>query len=128
MQHGKFRSCQARAQARLLHRSRRTHRVPLRVQQDYESDDSCDQESGDRGDPHQIENKLQNQDNNQATRDRLRDLPEWLEDITENLQDTEMPAPAHFSGLRFRTSFESGIWEAQYFYFHFPRDRNCELW
>ena len=27
---------QARAQVRLLHRFRRTHRVPLRVQQDYE--------------------------------------------------------------------------------------------
>ena len=28
---------------------------------------------------------------------RLRDLPEWLEDFTDNLMDTELLAPAHSS-------------------------------
>ena len=29
--------------------------------------------------------------------DRLRDLRQWLEEFTRNLEDTEMPAPAHIS-------------------------------
>ena len=29
--------------------------------------------------------------------DRLRDLPEWLEEFTDNLEDTETPVPAHVS-------------------------------
>ena len=33
-----------------------------------------------------------------ATRtDRLRDFPEWLEEFTDNLEDTEVSAPAHTS-------------------------------
>ena len=35
--------------------------------------------------------------NNQATRSRLRDLPEWLEEFTDNLEDAAVPAPAHIS-------------------------------
>ena len=30
-------------------------------------------------------------------KNRLRDLPEWLEEFTDNLEDAEMPAPAHIS-------------------------------
>ena len=41
--------------------------------------------------------------------DRLRNLPEWFEEFTDNLEDAEVPSPAHFSGLRFGTSYESGI-------------------
>ena len=51
--------------------------------------------------------------------DRLRDLHEWLEEFADNLEDTEVLAPAHISrGLRFGTSYESGIKikEAQYSY------------
>ena len=57
------------------------------------------------------QNQNKKRDNNQASDDRLRDLPEWLEEFTDNLEDTEMFAAAHthFSGLRFGTSFESGI-------------------
>ena len=36
-------------------------------------------------------------DHNQATRSRLRDLLEWLEDLTENLEIAEVPAPAEIS-------------------------------
>ena len=49
----------------------------------------------------------------------LRNLPEWLEEFTDNLEDTELPASAHSSqGLRFGTSSESGleIKETQYLY------------
>ena len=28
---------------------------------------------------------------------RLQDLPEWLEEFTDNLEDTEVPAPAHLA-------------------------------
>ena len=33
----------------------------------------------------------------QATGDRLRDLPEWLEEFTHNLEDTKALVPAHVS-------------------------------
>ena len=58
-------------------------------------------------------------DDSRDADDRLRDLPEWLEEFTDNLEDTEVHAlRAHFSGLRFGTSCESGIkiTEAQYLY------------
>ena len=42
--------------------------------------------------------------------DRSRDLPEWLEEFTEDLEDTEFHAPrTHFSGFRLGKSNESGI-------------------
>ena len=49
-------------------------------------------------------------DGSRDSYDRFRDLPEWLEAFTDNLEDTE------FSGLRFGTTYESGIKikEAQY--------------
>ena len=39
----------------------------------------------------------QNTGNNQATSSRLRDLPDWLEEFTEDLEDTEVQAPANTS-------------------------------
>ena len=56
------------------------------------SDDAHAQASEVRGDP-----PKRKKDNIRATRDRLRDLPEWLEAFTENLEDTEVPALAHTS-------------------------------
>ena len=115
---------QAPAQVRLLHRSRRTHRVPLRVQQDYEAWSSV-------GRPEAIlqksKTKNQNEDNNHSTRDRLRDLPEWLEEFADNLEYTEVPALAntsHDSDSERPTKVASrkhGI------YTHFSKDRNCEV-
>ena len=61
------------------------------------SDDTNAQASGDRGDPPKIKNKKKKTGNNQATRSRLRDLPEWFEEFTDNLEDTEVPALANFS-------------------------------
>ena len=59
-----------------------------------------------------------NKDNQQAAGNRLRDLPEWLEEFTDNLGDAEVPASAHIShdSDRFGTTCESGIQEAQYFH------------
>ena len=36
----------------------------------------------------------ENRDNDGASGTRLRDLPEWLEEFTENHEDTEVLAPA----------------------------------
>ena len=50
---------------------------------------------------------------NQKKRDNNRDsddLPEWPEELTETLEDTDVPAAVHiFSGLMFGASYESGI-------------------
>ena len=75
------------------------------------------------------QNQNKKRDNNRASDDRLRDLPEWLEEFTDNREDTEMFASAHthFSGLRFGTSFESGINIKGVYFSHFPKDRNCEV-
>ena len=54
------------------------------------SDDTHAQASGNRGAPLRI--KKQKNNNYQATRSRLRGLPEWSEEFTENLEDTEVPA------------------------------------
>ena len=69
----------------------------------------------------------QNKDNNQATRSRLRDLPEWLEEFTDNLEDTEVPVLVNTS--------QDSDWElprkvvsrTHSVFSHFPKDRNCEV-
>ena len=61
--------------------------------------------------------------------DRLRDIPEWSEEFTENLEDTEVPAPRHISEDSdsqhltkvVTTSRKSSIKT------HFPKDRNCDV-
>ena len=61
------------------------------------SDDTLSQASGIRGDLPKISKKEKKKDNIQATRSRLRDLPEWLEEFTDNLEDAEVPALANTS-------------------------------
>ena len=51
------------------------------------SDDTHAEASGGGGDPPKIK-KNQKKGNIQATRRRLRDLPEWLEEFTDDLEDT----------------------------------------
>ena len=46
-----------------------------------------------RSSPNQIKQKMRTL----VTGDRLRDLPEWLEEFTDNLEDTEVPALANTS-------------------------------
>ena len=64
-------------------------------------------------------------DNNRASEDRLRDLPEWVEGFTENLGDAEVPAPAHIARDSDSERPTSGTQEAHFT--RFPKDRNCEV-
>ena len=62
-----------------------------------------------------------------AARTRLQDLPEWLEDFTENLEDAEVPALAEISH---DSESECPIKVASRkhsIYVHFPKDQNCEV-
>ena len=43
------------------------------------------------------QNKNKKRNGSRDANDRLRDLPEWLEELGDNLEDTEMPAPARSS-------------------------------
>ena len=43
------------------------------------------------------QNKNKKRDGNRDSDERLRDLPEWLEEFTDNLEDTELHAPARIS-------------------------------
>ena len=64
----------------------------------FRSDDTHDQASGDRlRSSKNQKTTMENNDNNQGTRDRLRDLPEWSEVFTDNLEDTKVPALANTS-------------------------------
>ena len=47
------------------------------------------------GSPSKTKNIKKNR--NRDAKDRLRNLPEWLEELRENLEATEAPAPAHIS-------------------------------
>ena len=76
-------------------------------------------------------NQKQNKkrDGDRDTDDPLRDIPEWLEEFTDNLKDTEMDAPAHVSqdsDSERPTKVVSKSRNAQYFS-HFPKDRVCEV-
>ena len=44
-----------------------------------------------------IQNQNKKRDEKKDADDPLADLPFWLEDLTDNLVDTELPAPAHSS-------------------------------
>ena len=46
------------------------------------------------GSPSETHNKNRKRDGNRDSDDRLRDLPEWLEEFADNLEDTEVHAPA----------------------------------
>ena len=49
------------------------------------------------GSPSKTQNKSKKRDGNRDSDDRLRDLLEWLEELTNHLEDTEAHAPAHIS-------------------------------
>ena len=79
------------------------------------------------GSPSETQNKNKNRDGNRDADDRLRDLHELLEEFTESRGQRSARTRTHFSGLRFGTSFESGIKikEAQYLY-SLPERPACE--
>ena len=110
--------------ARLLHRYRRTHQVRLQVQQQSEV---TMEHQGNWRDTPKTQNKNKKRDNDGAAGNRLRDLPEWSKGLTENLEDTEVPAPAHIShhsDSQRPTIVASRMYSI---YTHFPEDRNCEV-
>ena len=61
--------------------------------------------------------------------DPLADLPFWLEEFTDNLEDTEVPALAHSSqdaDSEYPTKVVSKS-RSHCIYTHFPKDRNCDV-
>ena len=76
------------------------------------SDDTHAQASRNRGDPRKTKNTSKNKDTNQASNNRMRGLPDWLEEVTCIKGHT----CTHFSRFRFGTSYSSGIREALFLY------------
>ena len=123
----------ARVQVRLLHRYRRTHLMILRrVQQQHEVTIQVFQhrETG-RENLQKTKNTNKNGDIIPASGNRLRDLPEWLEEFTENLEDKEVPAsrdtPANTSQDSDTELPSTVLSTKNCTYTHFPKDRNCEI-
>ena len=81
------------------------------------------------GSPSKTQNKNKKRDGNLYSHDSLRDLPEWLEEFTDNLEDTEVHAPAHISqdSDSERRSKVVSKSRKHIIYTHFPKDRNCEV-
>ena len=79
------------------------------------------------GSPSKTQNKNKKRDGNRDSDDRLRDLPEWLEEFADNLQDTEVHAPAHISEDSDSEGFTKAVSESMMHSVktHFPKDRNC---
>ena len=63
--------------------------------------------------------------------DLLRDLPEWLEDITENLVDERVPAirdtPASSSRESDPEPPGKVVSGKHSIYIHFPKDSSCDV-
>ena len=61
--------------------------------------------------------------------DSLADLPFWLEDFTDNLEATEVHAPAHISQDSDSEHLEKVVTKSRKhsIYIHFPKDRNCDF-
>ena len=57
----------------------------------------------------------------------MRDLPEWLEEFTENLEDTQVLARAHISHDSDSERPAKVALRKHSVYTHFPKDRNCEV-
>ena len=72
------------------------------------------------GSPSKTQNKNKKRDGN-------RDLPEWLEEFTDNLEDTEVHAPAHISEDSDSERLTKVVSKSRKhsIYTHFPKDRNC---
>ena len=96
---------------RLLHRYRKTLQVHLQVQQQRDSPKTQNKE----------------RDGNRASGDRLRDLQEWPGEFAENLEETEVPAPAPISHDPDSERPARVAPRKHIFFTHFPKDRNCEV-
>ena len=75
------------------------------------------------------QNQNEKRDDGKKSDDCLADLPEWLEEFTDNLGDTELPASAHSSQesdlehpMKVATKSRKHSINT-----HFPKDRNCDV-
>ena len=68
-------------------------------------------------------------DLNRDADQRLRDLPGWLEEFADNLEDTEMPVPGHMSQDSDSEPPTKVVSKSRRhsIFTHFPKDRNCEV-
>ena len=88
---------------------------------------SDDRAPGNWRDSPNTQNMNKKRDNNRASEDRLRDLPEWLEEFTDNLEDTEVPAHAHISQDSDSERLTKVAPRKHSIFTHFPKDPNCEV-
>ena len=72
-------------------------------------------------------NKNQKKDNSQATSSRLRDLQEWLEEFTDDLNDAEVPALANTSQDSDSERPTNVAPRKHSIYTHFPKDTHCVI-
>ena len=79
--------------------------------------------------PQKTQNKNKKRDDSRDADDPLRDLPEWLEQFTDDLEDTEVHAPAHISQDSDSERLAKVVSKSRKhcIYTHFPKDRNCEV-
>ena len=75
------------------------------------------------------ENQNEKKNDDRDSDDRLQDPPEWLEEFTDNLEDTEMPVPAHISQDSDSGRLTKVVSKSRKhsIFIHFPEDRNCEV-
>ena len=64
--------------------------------------------------------------------DESQDVTEWLQNFTENLEDPEIPAPAHISREDSDSEHPTKVVEKsklrkRSIHIDFPKDRNCEV-
>ena len=57
----------------------------------------------------------------------MRDLSEWLEEFTDNLEDTEVPSPANTSHDPDSERPAKVVSRKHSIFTHFPKDQNCEV-
>ena len=78
---------------------------------------------------HKPENQNEKKNDNRDSDELLRDLLEWLEEFTDNLEDTEMPVPAHISQDSDSERLTKVVSKSRKhsIFIHFPEDRNCEV-
>ena len=112
------------------HRCRRTQQVCPQVQQHREVKIKY-RETDTRTDVNSTKSKNKNkkQNDKKASGNRLRDLPPWLEEFTENLEEVETHVPAHDSQNSDSERSTKVVPKSRKhsIYTHFPKDRNCNV-
>ena len=75
------------------------------------------------------QDKNKKRDDSRDADDRLRDLPEWLEEFTDNLEHAELLASKHSAQDSDSERFTKVVSNSRKhsIYTHSPKDRNCEV-